>query len=217
MLLTHLMRLKAEAGDRKFTVTEIFFEDDTGHLRYVALQTGGVFNREEVLVAIGAFAEPGETWRLVLDEAAVRDAPRWTEGEHSGPPVPLEGWPPVVIGPFGNTESPLMLWAQAAAAFGDEEGGEGEGRPPPSGDRRVVHLDRVTLKLDAPVFGDDGELGRLADLVIEPREMRITAFVVEDASGAHSVPWSALRRFPREGRHVVLALDRARLAAHPAP
>ena len=300
ILITDLLRRKADAQGQRFAVSEIFFDAARGALHYVALRTGGFFNREEVLLSIRAFERPEprrDGWPVALDGEAVAAAPVWTEGTKAGRPLSLTFWPPIVVGPFGNTESPLMLWAQAAEAGGKARGDESaserlEGGTPdasagatasdeplgayqaggsqaseestgnlpasgnpdlvgmrseagqpdasqpasggaeapaspsraptgqvpsgrPIGDGRVYRLERVRRRLGAEVFGSDGPLGHLADMVIDTDEFRIDALVVITDRARHRVPYGALRHMASEGDHLVLALDAQGLAATP--
>ena len=135
ILMTDLLRRKAVAQGQRFPVSELFFDAARGALHYVALRTGGFFNREEVLLSIRAFErpEPGrDGWPVALDAEAVAAAPVWTEGTSAAGPLSLAFWPPIVVGPFGNTESPLMLWAQAAAAADRARGSAGGSERPGS-------------------------------------------------------------------------------------
>ena len=121
--MTDLLGRKGESDGQTFPVTEVFFHEPTGRLRYVALGTGGWLTREEVLLRIDRFGkpEPGSRhWPVTLSADHIEEAPTWTGGDSSGPPIHLENWPTVVVGPFGNTTSPLMMWAELAESEHEE-------------------------------------------------------------------------------------------------
>jgi sporulation protein YlmC with PRC-barrel domain len=67
------------------------------------------------------------------------------------------------------------------------------------------------LRLGRPVRCRDGKVGRLADVVIEPQDRRVTHLVVEDSGGeARLVPVELLRHEPK-GRLVSLSCSKADL------
>lgn len=69
------------------------------------------------------------------------------------------------------------------------------------------------LRLDRPVHCRDGKAGRLADLVLEPQDRRVTHLVVEDRGGeARLVPAELLVHGP-ELRFASLSCTRAELEA----
>ena len=209
-----LLGRKAESDGQTFTVTEIFFHEPTGRLRYAALGVGGWMTRDEVLVRADRFdtPEPGaRVWPVTLSAEAIESAPSWHGGQASGPPIHLENWPPIVVGPFGSTISPLMIAAEFAET-------EHEDHPHgASGDRSVARLERASQRLGGEVFGRDGLLGKLADLTVDPETLEIHHFVVRTDGGEHAVPYANLRHLAHNATHTVLNLDMAGLRAHPAP
>ncbi len=213
--MTDLLGRKGESDGQTFPVTEVFFHEPTGRLRYVALGTGGWLTREEVLLRIDRFGkpEPGSRhWPVTLSADHIEEAPTWTGGGSSGPPIHLENWPTVVVGPFGNTTSPLMMWAELAESEHEEH------MHGPSGDKRVSKLERATQRIGGEVFGSDGLLGTLSDVIVDPDRFAITDFVVRaEAGGEHVVPYARLRHLAHDARHLVLNLDRTGLAGTPSP
>ncbi len=212
--MTDLLRRKAESDGQTFPVTEIFFHEGTGRVRYVALGTGGWLTREEVLLRIDRFGRPeagGSHWPVTLSAEHIEEAPTWHGGDASGPPIHLEDWPPIVVGPFGGTTSPLMIWAELAEAEHEEH------REGPPGNSRVSRLERATRRLGGEVFGSDGLLGTLSDLVVDRDHMTLTHFVVRNAGREHGVPYARLRHLAHDARHTVLNLDRRGLSDLPAP
>lgn len=211
LTLTDLMSRAAATGSHRFPVSEVFFNERSGQLRYVALHTGGAFDHDETLVSIGRFSPVGDgDWKVLLPDSDIRAAPGWDSGDAFPHriPVALESWPPILIGPFGETTSPLMLYAALVEA---EESMEQPDVPHHTADARVDKLERVTRRLGGEAFGADGPLGRIDDMLVAPVGFAITDLVVD----GHRVPYSHLRHMSGEGNHSVLNLDRARLEALP--
>lgn len=70
------------------------------------------------------------------------------------------------------------------------------------------------LPLGWPVLGNDGPLGRLTDVVVDPGERRVTHLVVEDRQGdARLVPVDRLVQGRSPGRVVVLSCGGGDLAS----
>lgn len=206
--LSELMGEKARAGEDVFPVTEAFFCAVSGRVKYLALRTGGVFNREEVLVSSEKFAT-GEGLDVALSAEEVEAAPLWSGGDDSGPALALEHWPSLITGPFGSTHSPLMVFAAlASAAKGDE--------PAPQdrvdGDGRVFSLERASHRIGADVYGTDGVLGRLKDLALTSAWM-VKDLVVERDGEEIDVDASHLRHWAEGAAHCVLNLSAADLEA----
>ena len=214
MRVTDLLNRKAESDGQTYPVSELFFHEPSGRLRYAACGVGGFLTRNEVLLRIDRFDMPpvgSRLWPVTLNHDAIESAPTWHGGGASAPPIHLEDWPPIVVGPFGGTTSPLMIWAELAET-------EHENHPQgPAGDSRVSKLERVTRRLKGEAFGSDGLLGTLSDLLIDPETLTVTHFVVRAEDGDHAVPYANLRHLAHDATHLVLNLDRAGLLALDAP
>jgi hypothetical protein len=210
--MTDLMNRTVVTGDHRFPVTEVFFHERTGQLRYVALHTGNAFDHDETLVAIGRFSALGDDgdWKVYLPDQDIHAAPGWDSGDAypHHVPVALESWPPILIGPFGETTSPLMLYAAMVEA---EEATEPPEVPHHTADARVERLERVTRRLGGEVFGVDGSLGNMDDMEVAPVGFAITEMIVD---GRH-VPYDRLRHMSHEGRHTVLNMTKADFDALP--
>ncbi|MFC7705283.1 PRC-barrel domain-containing protein [Plastorhodobacter daqingensis] len=235
--LSDTLRASARAEDTTFPLRELFLDPVSHRVRYVALDAGRWFETVEVIVA-ARLLRPGQSateedqdWVLDLTPQAVEAAPRWTHGEDSGDgrPLSVEHWPPVVVGPFGHTTAPLMVWAQMSQSAQ-------EMRPPhppaeasisvaadeaqaPGPD--VDSLDRATGWLGKPVFGTDGELGVVADIGFDADSMRIAYIVVDNdkllSSRQAAFPLSALRHRAGAEGHFVLDARTADMETAPSP
>lgn len=208
--LNDLMQSRLHVGDRKVRVDEIFFDPKERTLRYLAVDIGGWFDVEEVLVAADLLVPPDDRhahWTLTLDEAALQRAPRWS-APGLEEPVDLTGWPPIIVGPFGGTYAPMLLYEQMVARSQTKDD------PPPgegTGEELVFRLERATEWLGILAFGRDGELGRVDDLLFEEDRLEI-GWLVLGSGGLLShrtaqVPLSAVRHMARQGTHLVLDIS----------
>lgn len=78
---------------------------------------------------------------------------------------------------------------------------------------KTTASETMRLRLDRPVQCRDGKVGRLADVVIAPRERRVTHLVVEDRGGeARLVPVELLVHEPK-GRPTSLSCSKTELEA----
>jgi hypothetical protein len=223
MRLNDLLRMKAAVDDERLPVTEIFFDRRSGTLKYVALHIEDWMAESEALLHTDYFERPRadeSLWPVNVNRATIENSPRWThphheEEEHSL--FDLSNWPPLVIGPFGSTYAPLMLQAQLA-----EEGVSHEDAPhpddPDAQPRQLRGLDRASDWLDREIFGEDGSLGSLSDLLVDAAEFRVTHLIVDmPDDGERSLPLSRFRYVAKGGTHLVADTTTTRLAAAPDP
>jgi hypothetical protein len=208
MTLSDMLKSRATCEDGSFPVTEVFFDAEDGRLAYLALDTGGWFERSEVIVAAGRMGLPDpdrHLWPAEISRAELEAAPDWSGDTDRVPPW-ITALPPIVIGPFGNTYSPLMLHAMLAAESDEADG------PQTEAEARVYHFERASRWRGRPVFGTGGELGRLGDLVFDLPARRLAHVVVESggtlfARDARAVPVARLRRWVEGNSHLVLNLS----------
>lgn len=223
--LTNTLTSSATAGDTLFPIRELFVDRESHRIRYVALDAGGWFNTEEVLVAARLMRpaledQPG--WTLDLTPEAVEAAPKWNHDD-GGVPLSVENWPPVVIGPFGHSASPLMIWAAMTASAEERQPPHPplEEKAEPKLDTSIETLDRASGWLGQPVFGTDGELGLLADMGYDPDTMLISHLVVDNdriLKARRAVfPIQALRHRSAPGGHLVLSVTSADMDTAPHP
>ena len=214
--------------DRDLPVSDAWIDPEGMALRYVGLDLGGWLGRHVALVSARRLAWVDDglvgSWRAeVTREEIEGDEARLEEG---GGTIDIRALPPVLTGPFGYTISPMLIGAglMAEAEEGapprapadEEEGGEVAPRD------RARALDRAGDWLDRPVAarhdvaGRAGEAGpRIADMLIDPGEMRLTHVVIDADGGARAVPAAHLGVRPEDGGPVPLALTRAEIAAMP--
>jgi hypothetical protein len=217
--LTDLMERRLHVADRKIRADEVFFDPRDRRLRYLAVDIGGWFDIKEVIVAADLLVAPAEGrdhWSLRLDEAALEAAPRWGERGMDAP-VDLTAWPPIIVGPFGGTYAPMLLYEQVVAQGRDA----GQSEPPEegSGDALVYRLERATEWLGTLAFGTDGELGRVEDILFDEATLTLARLVLGSGGlfshRAGAVPVSAVRHMARQGTHLVLDISTAEVEQPP--
>ncbi|MEO1550421.1 MAG: hypothetical protein AAFR93_08315 [Pseudomonadota bacterium] len=173
---------------------------DKRQVIYVAVDVGTWFTRDTALVAAANVDFSNNSLTYDLRKEHVEHAPRWggddpTWFEQFG----LSSLPPIIVGPFGNTVSPLML----AAAV----------QPPhPQEDRPiapVAQIDSLTSLGDvigAEAFGTDGPLGHVRDLEIR-EDGNIAGFVLEhqlrDVPALFLIPQERFSHRGEEHGHLV--------------
>lgn len=205
--LRDLMGARLQVGDREGYFRDAFFRIEDGMLRYVAIDIGGWLNTDDVIVSMDLMSPPDPAqddapWQVRLSEAALEGAPRWTDSGKRQE-VDLRNWPPVIVGPFGGTLSPILLYEQVHAAAGDAAEPEDTASAAPL----VRNLQRAGKWLGLPAFDASGELGRIRDMEFDPDNGRILAFVLEGPGPMPSrgveIPYRALRHLADGETHLV--------------
>jgi hypothetical protein len=220
--LADLMDRRLRVAERNVRAVEVFFDPKERRLRYLAVDIGGWFDVEEVLVSAELLVPPDDGrdhWSLRLDADALAAAPRWGE-RVTAAPADLTGWPPVIVGPFGGTYAPMLLYEQMMAAESAVPSSPPETGP---GEALVHRLERATEWLGAPAFGTDGELGRVDDILFDIATLKLARLVLGSGGllshRAGEVPIAAVRHMARQGTHLVLDIahdDVAHPRASPA-
>jgi hypothetical protein len=174
--VSEILDAKAELKDEALKVRELFFSHESWTPEFVALDAGGWAHHDLALVGFsmvtGVDTEAGQIG-LDIDRAALDAAPRM---EGSVDPGVYQTLPPLLVGPFGATTAPLMMWAVAS---------EDPSQPPRPeahdirADRIEKRFDRFTAWKGREVFGTGGPLGKLDDLLIDDQTRRITHMVID--------------------------------------
>lgn len=196
--LTHLLSLKAAAGDERLPVRALFHDAETRRLARVALDAGGWFDRREVLVAIDRFGPPSEeTWPLSMTSEEIADAPEWQGDRDAGLSLP-----PLVIGPLGYTFSPMMMAAGMSVSADRQmpKGPEGASDLVADSGGTLEGLERSGDWIGKEAFAEDGFLGRVADVILNT-DLTLSAVVLEDGT---ELALTRLRNAPEQG-HLVFA------------
>ncbi|TDL79383.1 hypothetical protein E2L08_10180 [Palleronia sediminis] len=166
------------AGD-EVPVSDLLIERAGWRVRRVALDVGSWFESRHALVSIDRFEAPRDDgWPARFSEDELRDAPAWED--HATSEMDL---PPLIVGPFGMTVSPLMmsagLKASMARSLPPEVVETPEGAP----------LRSARGFLGIEIFGDSGSRGTVEDLRIDDT-WSVTHIVTDDGD---PIPVDALR------------------------
>jgi uncharacterized protein YrrD len=208
-----LIRYSAQVEDSLFSIKDVFFSFPARRPIYLLLDTGSWFDTHLVLVRAATVIEisaQNRALRLDTTTQQIEAAPvLQEETSHS-----MEAMPPIVIGPFGNAVSPLMMAALARREMQDAPDED------PAQDHHVTDtLTRFSEILKMEVFGRDGELGRLDDILIDADSLAITHLVIDDGGilpgQLHVVPIDRFRHVAEGDTHIVLDLDIAARDAAP--
>lgn len=193
--LTDLLSLTATPRDGHFPVREVFYDPETWRVRYLALGAEGWFDMREMLIGIQYFGTPAEgQWPVEMSREDVEHAPQWNEA-----PSAATYLPPIVIGPFGYTFSPMMMaaqWYEDQAEQAERERAAGNVEDSTG---RVYRMDQASTWVGREVSGPAGPLGRIADMILD-RDWVITDMVLEDGS---RIPVDRLRHISERGQAVI--------------
>ena len=209
--LRNLIGHRLELDDRTAVFRDAFFNLKDGVLRYAALDIGGWLNEDNVAVSTELLTPPDPTqsdarWHVHLSEAALEIAPRWTE-EARTEGVNLSNWPPVIVGPFGSSVSPVLFYEDFQDAEEEDAESEPETQAPPKAAPLVRNLHRVGKWFGLPCFDAKGELGRIHDMTFDPDSCRILSFVLEGAGArpdqGREIPYQALRHLADGETHLI--------------
>ena len=211
--------------DDDLPVAGAWIDADAMALRYVGLDVGGWLDRHVALVSAErlAWSEEGLTpgWRAEITRAEIEGDDARLEG---GGTIDIGALPPVLTGPFGHTISPMLIGAGLMSETREEMPPRAPG---PDGARdaprdRARALDRAEDWLDLPaaarhdVLAHGSDAGpRVADLLIDPRDGRLTHAVIEADGRGRAVPVDHLGARPEDGGALPLSVTRAEIDAMP--
>lgn len=204
--LQALTEMEVETGAGAFPVRDAIFDPDTGRVPFLIIDMGGVLTSSDALIRrtriTGAVA--GEM-RLTSDLSAndVHAAPHFGDSTS----IDFTSLPPLVVGPFGTTQSPLLL---ASQLFGAPATPEAE---------IPARCARAQDWIGAPVFGPGGEIGQIADMDFDLTEGTVLRVKIAAGEAQALLPWHKLRNLVTtdESRHVVTDLDGTALYDSPPP
>ncbi len=208
-----LIRYRAHLGEDTFDVTDVLFNARDGRLKYLMVDTGAWLEDQQTLVAASLIgdidSENGNvTLRASPDEFS--HAPRW-QGEHEHLFPLLASMPPLVVGPFGSTYAPMAMAAQIETEKPDRDSD-------PRAEAAIERFELAQNWIGAEIFGRDGALGTLGDLLLDSEDGRVTHLVIDNGSVLSGkllvVPFQILR-YRATGGHLVLDITSEKLAAAP--
>ncbi|MCF6445859.1 PRC-barrel domain-containing protein [Nereida sp. MMG025] len=142
---------------------------------------------------------------LGADLADIAAAPKFTDLAQ----VFLDKLPPIIVGPFGNTLSPLMM-AAAISPTTDA---------PDVDEIDTARHHRFSALRGMDVYGKDGQLGWISDFILSKDDLSIQFLVLSTKSQLrtqrHVVPAQKFRHFAQQATHVVLDITSQDLADAP--
>jgi sporulation protein YlmC with PRC-barrel domain len=197
---------------RAFPIREIFFDAGQGLLRFVALDVGGWFDNLEVVVSTRLIGKPDESnreWPVEISPDAIKAAPEWSDPKVFGRMAMAE-MPPIMVGPLGG----------GFAGFTDFDAHEAQGDPETFGNLKVDGFARLSDWVGLPVYGQNGEVGTLIDILFDPKTGSLSHLVI-DIGGAIPaqqmvVPYDRLLHLAKDGSHVVMDVTDKLLREAPA-
>jgi len=215
-----LLKYTIKADDMSADAEDIFIDARDLKLRHVVVDIGAWFQNRTAVVSAARFKAPdtdSRDWPADLTKAEAESAPgldAMRDDGDDGATLPFyPAWPPVIVGVAGETISPLLMQAQVADHLKDE---------PDEPETRLAdqsQLKSVSSLIGLPVFGSDGQLARLVDLLIDPDDMRVRHLVIDTGNllphRQMVVPAGVIRHFPRHGEHLVTSLTRRQLENSP--
>ncbi|PRY92899.1 hypothetical protein BCF33_1762 [Hasllibacter halocynthiae] len=212
-MLTGLRALLAQdvmTLDGAYEVEEGWLDPRRARLVYVEVGTGGFLSRGRALIHASRVT-PGTPPRADVDAAMIEAAETEPEEGFLLDPAAM---PAILTGPFGNTISPLLIAAGLRSEAVEEQAPhpDAPGSEAPHDPRET--LERASEWLGAEVFGRDGELGRVDDVLLAQADWTAAHLIVQTPADRHAVPWSAVRR-RAPGGHVVIAGGTAELSGSP--
>ncbi len=206
--MSELLNATVKAEGRSCVLREVFFDLSARRIQYVALDIGGWLDIEEVLVEADRLAPPTEDdphWHVEMTGEELAQAPHWTLGE-TEQQFDLTAWPPILVGPFGGTYSPMLLYEQMR----EVSSGEAATGASYSNDveKEIVKLERGSIWIGLPAYGRAGELGTVLDILFDPETLRLETLKVGESgffhSEEHREPFASVRHLAEQGTHVVL-------------
>ena len=216
--LSELYDAPLETRSGLAAMREIFFDRATGRIRLLAIETLHK-PRTEALIDAASLSTPVRDtggWTLAVDAEGISEALSWPE-VMTDDADDLTIWPMVMTGPLGTSFAPLL----ALNALRAETSSETDGTSP---DTRTANdltapLEQAREWIGAPVFGADGELGRLQALLFEPATRTIRTLRLTDTpkGGPVDLPFDSLRHRAGAGGHLVVEALRDDLERTPVP
>ena len=166
-------------------------------LTYVYVETGSWLLPSHALFSAARLSVEGSGLVLdaTLEEVKERTDTQAAEGEHAPDPSHM---PPMVVGPFGYTVSPLMA-ASLVDAFRSRER---DARPDAEGDSSTMRW--FTHLQGLPVFDPWGALGDVSDIVVNPQDMRCISLRTVDKGKNGLFDFHRIRRITQDDQSIIL-------------
>ena len=195
--MTHMLRYSAKAKDASFPVTELFFDQGAGALRYVALDVGGWFDRREIIVAAHLMDEPdnaSRAWPVEISPEGIKNAPEWTDPKVMESMSP-SAMPHIMVSPYGGHFAGTRLSDDRLK----------QEAPDSEGNLKVDGFARLNDWIGLPIVGQDGDVGTLIDFLFEADTGQVRHLVIDTggmlAAQQVVVPYDLLTGLGNDGAH----------------
>jgi uncharacterized protein YrrD len=194
--------------DRIGSVKDVYFDDQQHTVRYLIVDTGGWLTGRRVLIpppAVKGVDEQQRTVHVSLTRKQVEDSPSIDEDkpvsrQHEADVFGYYGYPVYWTGPYlwGVGAFPMLGAGAAHPPVYPANPSAGPEVLPPAAEERDEHAD-THLRSAEEVIGytvgaTDGELGHIADFLIDDRDWSVRQIVVDTAK------WWA-------GKHVPISVE----------
>lgn len=169
--LADLLTWRLTGGERDFVLQDLLFDPDGRKLAWAIVAPAGFTASDRLLVTASSLGLPEASDRslpLHVTEEELLRAPHMSGGREDMLAL-MATMPPMVVGPFGSPHAPLP-----AAEPGDDN---------PEDPRWRAALERYESLSDwigKPVFGRDGEAGRVSDLLYDGTRGALSHIVVDN-------------------------------------
>ena len=175
-------QVRAQDGDLG-SVANFLVDDESWACRYLVVRTGGFFNERDVLISPMFFRNvdwPGSVFNLGLTREKIRESP----GTDADLPVSRQherdyylyyGYPNYwgSTGIWGLNPAPVDMAAENLMASATRE---------PLGREDDVHLRSVQVLRSYHILGTDGEIGHVADFIVDDETWQIRYMVVNTSN-----------------------------------
>ncbi|MFW5642003.1 MAG: PRC-barrel domain-containing protein [Roseicyclus sp.] len=184
-----LLDFAIEATDgRRGRATDFYFDDEEWRLRYAVTATGFLFAKQEALVKSTYLGAPDLAARK-LPVALTKEELDRAEGPESHPPVSeqrerrarrrrFEFWPPLMLGVPGAAYTPILAHRQLMAE-GAVAQPEAELEERFAANTEDPHLRSLREITGYGITATDGEIGSVADALLDPEGWTIRYIVVD--------------------------------------
>ncbi|MBJ3761624.1 hypothetical protein ILP92_02520 [Maribius pontilimi] len=189
-----LLDSRAITDDGAFPVRDLFYVPADWRLRYALLDVGGWLEKHEVLVSTDRLAPPtAKGWPLNMTGDELKSAPVIDTVDATSSVLP-----PLVVGPFGTTVSPLGIAAHLGLVSDATPDNDPQGKGAGDGNGRIFQMDRVSDLLGLEVFTDQGPKGVIEDLRLRD-DMTLSHAIVSDGE---ALALNRLRRVADQGHAI---------------
>ncbi|WP_118138302.1 PRC-barrel domain-containing protein [Oceanicella sp. SM1341] len=201
-------------------VEDLYFDGSRWSLTHIVADTGSWLESRRTVIGAGLAAKPDfETleWPVRVSQEQIRAAPRpesFPAEERSAEEwglFDLDAMPPILIGPMGETYSPLMLEAQLQH-WANDETEESEARKALPERPSAALIRSTNALLGHEISATDGEIGTISDVLVDLDSMTLRHIVVDTGNwlpGRQVVlPVERIEAFDWAGGRTVVNVDR---------